>query len=267
MHPKYQLPRLATLITITIAVATLLPPSATAQNTLPTKTTQSAPVDPANTKQVIQLFSNLKAPDLPTWLRSSLSSTTRQQSNDDDFARATWLSQLHIVQDQAACARLHHQATPILKLFGRQDTVRFFIYLDKHPNLQTIAGSYLGVSTGLMELLKHDTPDSVQLNGLVAHELARAIQQETFIAAWRNEDFQTIRAFELFYDAVATAALTHLHLATQQYALILQRMIRHNTGNNTDRQRHPDLKQRQTVIRTITLAQSSNTHVVLAELD
>jgi hypothetical protein len=70
-----------------------------------------------------------------------------------------------------------------------------------------------------------------------------------------------VRAFELFYDAVATAALHHLHLPSQQYALILQRMIAHTTLNSTDRTKHPDLEQRQSVIRTIALTQSPTTEI------
>jgi hypothetical protein len=52
-------------------------------------------------------------------------------------------------------------------------------------------------------------PDNAQLNGLVARELARGIQQERFIAAWKNEDFHTIKAFELFYDAVEFILLNY----------------------------------------------------------
>jgi hypothetical protein len=259
MHTKCKLHTLSTVIAITIVFATL-PSSTTAQTkphrTLPT-TTQSRSLNPANTQQVIQLFTSLKETDLPAWLHSTLSSARPHQSDNDTFARATWLSQLHIVQDETTCARLKQQTAPVLKLFGRHETVRFFIYLDNYPNLQTIAGSYLGVSTGLIRLLKRDTPDNAQLNGLVAHELARGIQQERFIAAWKDEDFQTIRAFELFYDAVATAVLKHLRLSSQQYALILQRMIAHSALNNTDRTRHPHLEQRQSLIRTISLAQST----------
>ena len=86
-------------------------------------------------------------------------------SSRSKAARATWLSQLHIVQDHTTCARLQQQAAPVLKLFGRKDTIQFFIYLNKHPNLQTIAGSYLGVSTGLIELLKHGFASKVGLFG------------------------------------------------------------------------------------------------------
>ncbi len=262
MHIKYKLK--TSLIAITILFATLLPSPTTAQTqtlrTLPTNA-QSVPINPANTQQVIQHFRTLKATDMPAWLHSTLSSATSHQSGNETFGRATWLSQLHIVQDETTCAHLKQQAAPVLKLFGRHETVQIFIYLDNYPNLQTIAGSYLGVSTGLIRLLKRDTADNAQLNGLVAHELARGIQQERFIAAWKNEDLQTIRAFELFYDAVATAALNHLRLPSQQYALILQRMIAHSSVNNTDRKRHPDLEQRQSLIRTIGLAQSPITQI------
>ena len=134
---------------------------------------------------------------------------------------------------------------------GREHTLQFFIYLDTYPNIQTLAGSHLGVSTGLLELLKRDTPDNAEFNGLVAHELARDIQKEGFLTAWKNEDLQTLKAYELFYDAVATATMNHLRMPSQQYALVLQRMIAYTRGHNTDHTRHPDLETRQSLIRAI----------------
>ena len=244
-------------MTVTILFCALLPASAKAQTT----NVHSVALNPANTQDVIHLFTTFQTTDLPSWLHSTLAATMPPKSDSDTFARATWLSQLHIVQDETTCARLTEQTASVLKLFGADKTVRFFIYYDDYPNMQTIAGSFLGLSTGLVRLLKRDTADNAQLIGLVAHELARRIQQERFITAWKNEDLKTLRAFELFYDAVATATLNHLRLPSQQYALILQRMIAHATLNNTDRTRHPDLEQRQSVIRTIALSQSSVTEI------
>jgi hypothetical protein len=240
--------------TITIALSALLPSSTKAnkphRSSLIT-TTQSISLNPANTQQIIEYFAKLTDSDLQPWLRSTLSPSTTHDQSNYGFAHATWLAQLHIVQDQATCDRLQHQAAPVLKLFGRENTVHFFIYFDNYPNIQTIAGSYLGVSTGLIQLLKRDTSDSPQLNGLVAHELARDIQKDGFITASKNEDFQTLKAYELFYDAVATATMNHLRLPSQQYSLILERMITHSRGRSTDRTRHPDLEQRQSLIKTI----------------
>ena len=257
--------RLLITFAITIVLSALLPLSTKAQNkphrsSLIT-TTQSLSLNPANTQQVIEYFANLRDSDLQAWLRSTLSSSTTHDQLNYGFAHATWLAQLHIVQDQATCDRLQHQASPVLKLFGRENTVRFFIYFDNYPNIQTLAGSYLGVSTGLIQLLKRDTSDSAQLNGLVAHELARDIQKQGFITAWKNEDFQTLKAYELFYDAVATATMNHLRLPPQQYALILERMITHSRGRSTDRTRHPDLEQRQFLIKTIGFVHSPITQI------
>lgn len=247
--------RFLALVAITVLLSTLLPLSTNAQNMphrkSPITTTQSAQFNPTDTQQLIEHFAKLRDSDFPTWLRSTLSSTTHHQPTDNSFARATWLAQLHIVQDQTTCQRLQQQAAPVITLFGREHTVQFFIYLDNYPNMQTIAGSYLGVSTGLIQLLKRDTPDNAQLNGLVAHELARDIQKEGFITAWKNEDLQTLRAYELFYDAVATASMNHLRMPSQQYAVILDRMIAPSRGHNTARTRHPALEQRQSLIRTI----------------
>jgi len=262
MSTKYNFRPPSTLIAFTILFCTLIASSTKAQTPRFRIPHSNPPVtlNPANTDEVIQLFRTLKPTELPAWLHSSLSATPPQNANDT-FARATWLAQLHIVQDEPTCDRLKEQAAPVLKLFGRYNTVRFFVYYDNYPNLQTIAGSYLGISTGLLRLLKRDTPDNAQLIGLVAHELARGIQQERFITAWKNEDFQSLKAFELFYDAVATAALNHLHLPSQQYALILQRMIALTSLNSTDRTRHPGLDRRQSLIRVIGL-----THSTIAEL-
>lgn len=255
----------STLIAFTILFCTLLSQSTTAQTPRFRTPPSNSPLrlNPVNTDEVIQFFRTLKPTELPAWLHSNLSATTPPDSSNDTFARATWLAQLHIVQDEPTCDRLKERAAPILKMFGRYNTVRFFLYYDNYPNLQTIAGSYLGVSTGLLRLLKGDT-DNAQFIGLVAHELAREIQRQGFITAWKNEDLPTLRAFELFYDAVATAALNHLRLPSQQYALILQRMISATPLNSTDRTKHPDLRQRQSVIQTIALVQSPTSEITPA---
>jgi hypothetical protein len=262
--------RFLTLVAITLVLNALLPLSTKAQNTplrkSPITATQSIQFNPTDTQQMIEHFAKLRESDFPTWLRSTLSSTIRDQPNDDSFARATWLAQLHIVQDQATCDRLQQQAAPVIKLFGREQTVHFIIYLDNYPNMQTIAGFYLGVSTGLIQLLKRDTADNAQLNALVAHELARDIQKEGFITAWKNDDLQTLRAYELFYDAVATTSMNHLRMPSQQYAVILERMLAYSRGHNTDRTRHPILEQRQSLIRTISVAHSPITQITISQL-
>ena len=255
---------------IAIVLTALLPLCTRAQNKphhkSPITATQSTAFNATHTQQVIDHFANLTDSDFPTWLRSSLSSTTRQQLNEDRFARATWLAQLNIVQDPSTCDRLQKQAAPVINLFGREHTLQFFIYLDAYPNMQTIAGSYLGVSTGLIQLLKRDTPDNAQFNALVAHELARDIEKEGFITAWKNEDLQTLKAYELFYDAVATATMNHLRMPSQQYALVLERMIAYTRGHSTDHTRHPDLKTRQSLIRAVGIPQSPITQITVSHL-
>jgi hypothetical protein len=267
MHTTY---RFLALVAFTVLLSTFLPFPTNAKNKPQRKslitTTQSTQFNPTDTQQVINHFAKLRDSDFPTWLRSTLSSTTGHQLNDKDFARATWLAQLNIVQDQATCDRLQQQAAPVIRLFGKEHTVQFFIYLDTYPNMQTIAGSYLGVSTGLLQLLKRDTPGNAQLNGLVAHELARDIQKEGFITAWKNEDLQTLTRYELFYDAVATATMNHLRMPSQQYALILERMIAYTRGHTTDRTRHPDLEKRQSLIRAIGIPHSPITQITISQL-
>lgn len=255
---------------ITIIVTALLPLSTKAQNKphrkSPITATQSTRFNPTDTEHVIEYFARMRDSDFPTWLRSTLSSASAHQPNRNGFARATWLAQLNIVQDQAMCDRLQQQAAPVIRLFGREHTLQFFIYLDTYPNIQTIAGSYLGVSTGLLQLLKRDTPDNAQLNALVAHELARDIQKEGFITAWKNEDLQTLKGYELFYDAVATATMNHLRMPSQRYAKILELMIAYTRGHTTDRTRHPDFEKRQSLIRAIGIPDLPITQLTIRQL-
>jgi len=262
--------RVLTLVAITLVLSALLPLSTKAQNKpyrkSPITATQSTRFNPTDTEHVIEYFARMRDSDFPTWLRSTLSSTTAHQPNRNGFARATWLAQLNIVQDQAMCDRLQQQAAPVIRLFGREHTLQFFIYLDTYPNIQTIAGSYLGVSTGLLQLLKRDTPDNAQLNGLVAHELARDIQKEGFITAWKNEHLQTLKGYELFYDAVATATMNHLRMPSQRYALILELMIAYTSGHTTDRTRHPDLEKRQSLISAIGIPHLPITQLPISQL-
>jgi len=250
--------RFLALVAITLFLTTFFPFPTNAKNKPQRKslitTTESPEFNPTDTQHVIEHFARMRDSDFATWLRSTLSSTTAHQLDANRFARATWLAQLNIVQDQVTCDRLQQQVAPVIRLFRREHTLQFFIYLDTYPNMQTIAGAYLGVSTGLLQLLKRDTPDNAQLNALVAHELARDIQKEGFITAWKNEDLQTLKGYELFYDAVATATMNHLRMPSQHYALILERMIAYTRGHATDRTRHPDFEKRQSVIRAVGIA-------------
>ena len=147
---------------------------------------------------------------------------------------------------------MQQQALPILKLFNRENHIRFVVYYDSYPQLQTLALNYLAISTGLLQILKSDA----QLNGLIAHELARTIKPGIFQSAWADDDVNTLRRMELFYDAVATLVLKTINSSPEDYALFLQRMINYNvatsSSNNTLKyNRHPTLQDRQRVIRQI----------------
>lgn len=221
-------------------------------------TNVSETLDPTNANVTIQLIA-LTPVQFDSWLTSVLPTPVSPTVRDEAFPRATWLAQLQIVDDFEMCSRLQQQTLPLLRLFHREHAVRFFIYRDNYPNVQTVAFSYIGISTGLLNLLERDTTGA-QLNGLVAHELAREIVKERFIKAWKHEDFQTIRQLELFHDLIAAIALHRLQLPSQQYAFILKQMSAHNTMRNDyaaddlERKRHPSLNDRQLVINSVTLA-------------
>jgi hypothetical protein len=218
--------------------------------------------DPTNPNVLIQQLIALTPLQFDTWLTSVLPTPVSPTLRDEAFPRATWLAQLQIVDDFKTCNRLQQQTLPLLRLFHREHSVRFFIYRDNYPNVQTVSFSYIGISTGLLDLLQRDTTGA-QLNGLVAHELARDIVKDRFIKAWKHEDFQTIRQLELFHDVIAAIALHRLQLPSQQYAFILKQMSAHNTMRNDyaadslERKRHPSLNDRQLVINTVALACAS----------
>jgi len=224
-------------------------------------TNVSETLDPTNANVTIQLIV-LTPVQFDSWLTSVLPTPVSPTVRDEAFPRATWLAQLQIVDDFETCNRLQQQTLPLLRLFHREHAVRFFIYRDNYPNVQTVAFSYIGISTGLLDLLERDTTGA-QLNGLVAHELAREIVKERFIKAWKHEDFQTIRQLELFHDLIAVIALHRLQLPSQQYAFILKQMSAHNTMRNDyaaddlERKRHPSLDDRQLLINRVALAYAS----------
>jgi hypothetical protein len=218
--------------------------------------------DPTNPNVIIQQLIALSPLQFDNWLTTVLPTPVSPSVRDNAFPRATWLAQLPIVEDFKTCNRLQQQTLPLLRLFHREHAVRFFIYRDNYPNVQTVAFSYIGISTGLLDLLQRDTTGA-QLNGLVAHELARDIVKDRFIKAWKHEDFQTIRQLELFHDVIAAIALHRLQLPSQQYAFILKQMWAHNptrndyATDNVERKRHPSLTDRQLVINSVALACTS----------
>jgi hypothetical protein len=227
--------------------------------------TQPLLADPTNTLEVIRIFGSLTSGQFRTWLNAELSPPP--PIDEVALARAAQQAQINIVTDPDTCRRLQHQAQPVLTLFNRQNNVRFLVYYDSYPQLQTLAHNNLAISTGLLQLLKSD----VQLNGLVAHELAREIRKTVYHSAWANHDLQRLRQMELFYDAVATLALQATSFSPEDYAVFLQRMINYNvatsSSNNTFRyNRHPTLRDRQRVIRQIDLQQSPVTQILITEI-
>jgi hypothetical protein len=228
-------------------------------------TAQPLLVDPTNTQEVIHIFGSIPLDNFRTWLTAEL--PLPAAIDELAFARAARQAQISIVSDPKTCARLQQQALPILKLFNRENHVRFVVYYDSYPQLQTLALNYLAISTGLLQILKSDG----QLNGLIAHELARGIKPSIFQSAWSDDDVNTLRQMELFYDAVATLALKAINSSPEDYAVFLQRMINYSvatsSSNNTLKyNRHPTLQERQRVIRQIDLGHSPVTQITITEL-
>lgn len=223
-------------------------------------TTQLLLSDPTNTQEVIRIFGSLPSDNFRTWLTAEL--PLPAPIDEIAFARAAQRAQINIVTDPTTCERLQQQALPILKLFHRENHIRFVVYYDSYPQLQTLALNHLAVSTGLLQILKTDA----QLNGLIAHELAREIKRNVFQSAWAEHDLTTLRQMELFYDAVATLALKAIDVSAEEYAVFLQRMINYNVATSSSNNilhynRHPTLQDRQRVIRQIDVKQSPVTHI------
>ena len=228
-------------------------------------TTQPLLADPTNTQEVIRIFGSLPSDKFRTWLTAEL--PLPAPIDEIAFARAAQRAQINIVTDANTSERLQQQALPILKLFNRENQIRFVVYYDSYPQLQTLALNHLAISTGLLQILKSDA----QLNGLIAHELAREIKRGVFQSASANHDLNAVRQMELFYDAVATLALKALNFSPETYAVFLQRMINYNvatsSANNTlQYNRHPTLQDRQRVIRQIDLHHSPITQITITEI-
>ena len=258
------------LLILTLAVLVCFPTAYASytRSKQPEKQTQATVqpllADPTNTQEVIRIFGSLPFDNFRTWLTAELPLPT--PIDEIAFARAAQRAQINLVTDPETCARLQQQALPMLKLFNRENHVRFVVYYDSYPQLQTLALNYLAISTGLLQILKSDS----QLNGLIAHELARAINPSIFQSAWANGDLNTLRQMELFYDAVATLALKTINSSPEDYAVFLQRMISYSvatsSSNNTLKyNRHPTLQDRQRVIRQIDLQHSPVTQITITE--
>jgi hypothetical protein len=225
-------------------------------------TAQPVLADPTNTQEVIRIFGSLTPEKFRTWLTGELSPAPA--IDEVAFARAAQQAQINIVTDVTTCERLQQQALPILKLFNLENHIRFVVYYDPYPQLQTLALNHLAVSTGLLHILKTQT----QLSGLVAHELARQLRRSIFQSAWSDHDLIKLRQMELFYDAVAAVALKTLNFSPEDYAMFLQRMINYNfttssSNKNLESSRHPTLRDRQFVIREIDLQQSPVTRITI----
>ena len=261
--------RLFLILTLAVIVSFHTAYATDTRSAQPEKRTRATPqpllADPTNTQAVIRIFGSLPLDNFRTWLTAEL--PVPAPIDEIAFARAAQQAQINIVSDPTTCERLQRQALPILKLFNRENHVRFVVYYDSYPQLQTLALNHLAVSTGLLQILTSDA----QLNGLVAHELARPIKRNIFQSAWADDDVTALRRMELFYDAVATLALKTINSSPEDYAVFLQRMINYNvatsSSNNTLKyNRHPVLQDRQRVIRQIDL-QHSPAQITITDLE
>src|SRR5262245_48487770 len=126
---------------ITLLLSPLSNNAQTAHRQKPLVTTPSTNVtttfDPTNPNVIIRQLIALTPLQFDTWLTTVLPTPVSATVRDEAFPRATWLAQLQIVDDFKTSNRLQQQTLPLLRLFHREHSTRFFIYRDNYPNVQT----------------------------------------------------------------------------------------------------------------------------------
>lgn len=109
--------------------------------------------------------------------------------------------------------RLRARLLPVLRLFGRENLI-VVIAEDPEPRIDHVVGAGLIVTTGMLRAAASDD----QLNGWVAHALARERHLQRAVAAVRSGDDLSLRRIELECDAVAADALFFTGMDPLAYA-------------------------------------------------
>jgi predicted Zn-dependent protease len=143
----------------------------------------------------------------------------------------------------------------VLRFHEREDSIEFVIFRHHEPLAFSLAGTWIAISTGLLEHVQ--TED--QLCALVAHELGHQYFITEFWNAYEANDLAGMRQLELACDAIAAVTLIALGKDPSELEKALSMIINYSVEmkrNNDGTGAHPALDAR---LNTIQLVQTSLT--------
>jgi hypothetical protein len=226
--------------TIRITLALLLTLSLFAPGRAATKPTPEVAA-------LVDTFGSMSDAQFVSWLAENRPEETPVEAREQLIRTAGTDAPFTVINDRRMTERLEAKALPVLKLFGRERTIRFLIFRERAPLIKTMAGSYVAISTGLVERLTTDA----ELNGLVAHELTHELKKKEYFQASMRNDLEGMRRVELFCDAVAARALRMLGMNQADYRNILTSMIEFDAEtlqSNSGHNEYPALSVRQQLL-------------------
>lgn len=248
MITKRILVRIIALL-LTIA-AIILSPICTQQVSAQSQNRKGAPgaisvqqVDP----EVIDLansFGSLSREEFINWLH-----TVQYRIPPSEANRRQWInsylqdSKLPVVENGDALYKISERARPALRLFHREGVITFIVFAHPEPYIESLTGTCISMTSGLLGQIEND----VQLNGLVAHELAHEFNDVAYGRAARARDFKALRSYELTCDAIAALSLKALDMDPRELGQILfktitwdEKVMKANNGSG----KHPSLASR-----------------------
>lgn len=202
------------------------------------------PTDLATIRNYVQAYGTLSDEEFSNWIASvqypNMPSSDQQRQWTAQFVRNV---SRDVVEDGDTIYRLSERSAPVLRLFHREGKLRFIVFNEPSPFVNSVSGTCIGFSTGALALVKTDD----ELYALVAHELAHEYTDVEYHKAFATQNWQRTRALELNCDAIAARVLLALGRDPHAMATIIFKaltysaeMARLNDGT-TD---HPNLATR-----------------------
>lgn len=162
---------------------------------------------------------------------------------------ARYLSRLEAVPDGQLNLRVRHELEPILQLY-HQERINILIYQNINPAASTIPGSFLMLSTGLLEAAT--TTD--QLRAVVAHELTHDLLFRLASRALLSDDYSLMREIEMMCDGFSVAALAELKGDLSSVQEIMRKVLIEDDIHRRASFTHPILRTRLKVVAALSNA-------------
>lgn len=213
------------------------------RRTLPSNSISVQRVDP-EVIEIARTFGSLSREEFLNWLATVEHHKVRPEAERNQSI-SSYLkdSQLPVLNDGDKFYNLSARTSPALKLFHREGVVKFIVFVEAEPLIESLTGTSIFVTTGLLRMIESDD----QFNALVLHELAHELSDEEHREATKANNLPALRRMEMTCDAISALSLKALGMNPGALGRILYKMISwspETMRSNNGSRNHPSLGSR-----------------------